>query len=274
MIAFVHINKTAGTNLKYILRRSFGGKHCDARVWPQQPRSEREGGKRVLTALDVRRTMRWVYPGLKSLAGHNITSYSDLHTIEGLKFYTFLREPISRTISHYLFQKKFDPNIEPFQEWIQKSHYRNVQCVKIAGEENAEKAIDIIKKQYGFVGLQQSYDESLLLLKKWMNDPDFDPRHKSHNVAPKDKKAASIFDGPAIKKLLEEANAEDMKLYNYVVNEVYPAQKNAYGDSLQADLEAFEKENKKFNKLKSNRGKIQRGLYWLFLPLISKGGTF
>jgi len=273
MIAFVHINKTAGTNLKYILRRSFGGKHCDARVWPQQKREEREEGKRVLTAEDVRKT-KWVYPGLKSLAGHNITSYSDLHTVPGLKFYTFLREPISRAISHYEFQKKFNPDIEPIDEWIRKAHYRNVQCMKICGEENAEKAIEVIRSQYGFVGLQQRYDESLLLLKKWINDPAFDPRHMSHNVAAKKKDGTSPLDDPATKALLEEANAEDTKLYQYVLNEVYPAQVKAYGKTLAADLAAFEKENHAFKKLKSNRGKIQRGLYWLFLPLISRGGTF
>jgi hypothetical protein len=273
MIAFVHINKTAGTNLKYLLRRSFGGKHCDVRLWPPQSKSDRETKKRVLTAKDLRNT-KWIYPSLKSIAGHNVTSYSDLSTIEGLRFYTFLREPIARTASHYQFMLRHDPNLEPFEEWIKKSHYRNVQTRKIAGEANAVKAIEIIKKDFGFVGLSERYDESLLLFKKWANEPSLDVRYNSLNVAAKTGKASSLLTDPATLELMKDANSEDLKLYDFVVNEIYPPQVKAYGAYLEQDLLSFIDQNKVFKKRKSNRGKIQRGLYWTFLPWISRGSEF
>jgi hypothetical protein len=273
MIAFVHINKTSGTNLKYLLRRSFGGRHCDVRIWPHQSKSDREIKKKVLTAKDLHNS-RWVYPRLRSIAGHNVTSHSDLSTVEDLRFYTFLREPVSRTASHYQFMLRHDRNIEPFEEWIKKPHYRNVQVRKIAGEENTEKAIEIIKKDFGFVGLSESYDESLLLLKKWVNDPSLDVRYKSLNVAARTGKASSLLSDPETRRLMEEANQEDLKLYDFVIKEVYPLQVEAYGKSLEQDLQKFNEANKVFKKRKSNRGKIQRGLYWLFLPMISRGGTF
>lgn len=273
MIAFVHINKTAGTNLKYLLRRSFGGKHCDVRIWPPQSKSDREREKKVLTAQDLHNS-RWIYPKLKSIAGHNVTSYGDLRNVEGLRFYTFLREPLARTASHYQFMLRHDPNLEPFEEWIKKPHYRNVQVSKIAGEENAERAIEIIKRDFGFVGLSESYDESILLLKKWANEPALDVHYKSLNVAAKTRKASSLLSDPATRKLLEEANLEDLKLYDFVIKEIYPLQVEAYGISLEKDLQKFVEENKIFKKRKSNRGKIQRALYWLFLPWISRGGTF
>jgi hypothetical protein len=33
LLVFVHINKTAGTTLRYILRSSYGSRHCDVEPW-------------------------------------------------------------------------------------------------------------------------------------------------------------------------------------------------------------------------------------------------
>ena len=33
LLVFVHINKTAGTTLRYILRSSYGARHCDVEPW-------------------------------------------------------------------------------------------------------------------------------------------------------------------------------------------------------------------------------------------------
>ena len=33
LLVFVHINKTAGTTLRFILRSSYGARHCDVEPW-------------------------------------------------------------------------------------------------------------------------------------------------------------------------------------------------------------------------------------------------
>ena len=33
VLVFIHINKTAGTTLRYILRSSYGTRHCDVEPW-------------------------------------------------------------------------------------------------------------------------------------------------------------------------------------------------------------------------------------------------
>jgi hypothetical protein len=270
MIAFVHINKTAGTTLKHILRQSFGAGHCDVRVWPHQSKEEREAGHRVICARDVLRTTK-VYSGLQSIAGHLVTSYSDLHTIPGLKYYTFLREPLIRTASHYQFMKKNMKDIEPVEEWIKKDLYRNVQVRKIAGEENANLAIQIIKEYYGFVGLQERFNESLLLMSHWLKDERFDVRYKSRNVARSTKVSNELLENPTTRQLIEDANVEDLKLYRFVLNELYPAQQEAYGQSLSGDLRIFESSDFTEHKSEPVRSKLNRKLYKWFLPLISRG---
>ncbi|MFC1758224.1 hypothetical protein ACFL2H_05595, partial [Planctomycetota bacterium] len=68
MLAFIHIPKAAGTTLANILRRNFGRRHFDTRLFSDRP---------VFTAADYRR-IRWLYPNLASIAGHGITGTSDL----------------------------------------------------------------------------------------------------------------------------------------------------------------------------------------------------
>jgi len=269
MIAFVHINKTAGTTLKHILRQSFGGQHCDTKVWPSQDKAAREANYLVLTAADIEKSQT-IYRNLESIAGHLVTNYSDLHTIPGLRFYTFLREPIKRTASHYQFMKNGPGTMESFEEWISNPFYRNVQTRKICGEENAEKAIDQIKN-FGFVGLQERFDESLLLLKKWVDQPSFDVHYQSRNVAKSKKMADKLLQEPRSLDLFKEGNLEDIKLYEFVKNELFPKQLKNYGERLNEDLLRLKEENKSFNFQERLGSRINRKLYKLALPLISRG---
>jgi len=55
-----------------------------------------------------------------------------------------------------------------------------------------------------------------------------------------------LLDDPATRAKLEEANREDSKLYQHVVDNVYPGQVQQYGPTLTADLEAFASSNSQF----------------------------
>ncbi len=61
MIIFVHIPKTAGTTFRYILRNSFGLSHCDT-----------THTRRKLFDLGQLNAARKMFPGLKSIGGHNV----------------------------------------------------------------------------------------------------------------------------------------------------------------------------------------------------------
>ena len=63
--AFVHIEKTGGVTLNEALRRSFGIFHCDAEPW--------RGYTAMPFDADDYRRLRWIQPGLRSIAGHCVT---------------------------------------------------------------------------------------------------------------------------------------------------------------------------------------------------------
>src|SRR4051812_23107070 len=87
VLVFIHINKTAGRTMRYILRSSYGPRHCEAEPW-----AGRHGGP--FSAADLRRVRR-IYPDLASIAGHAVTGYADLDADEAdLRYFAFLRDPL------------------------------------------------------------------------------------------------------------------------------------------------------------------------------------
>ena len=97
--AFVHIPKTGGTTLKHILRRSFRTRHFDGRLLDHQPALC--SNRKLIGAADYRH-LGWIGKRVHSFAGHGIRPYSDLaDAVPQLQYYTFLRDPMRRTISAF-----------------------------------------------------------------------------------------------------------------------------------------------------------------------------
>src|SRR5438552_15546752 len=88
LLVFVHINKTAGTTVRYILRSSYGARHCDVEpwhgAWTDPP----------FSTPDLQRVRR-LYPKLASIAGHRVSGSVDLEEPgTELRYLTCLRRPI------------------------------------------------------------------------------------------------------------------------------------------------------------------------------------
>ena len=158
MLVFVHINKTAGTTVRYILRSSYGARHCDVEPW------EGTWSDRPFSTPDLLRVRR-IYPRLLSIAGHRITGHANLQAPDiDFRYFTFLRDPVSMCASRFQYQlghRKRKDLI--FEKWIQGDWVRNAQTQRIAGTANASDAISIIDKREMFVGLTEFFDESLVL---------------------------------------------------------------------------------------------------------------
>lgn len=89
MLAYIHIQKTAGQTVRAILRKNFGTRHCDLPVNPSQINS---------------RAIAWIrrcYPKLEVLSGHAVGPVGVLELYENARVFTVLREPVARAISHY-----------------------------------------------------------------------------------------------------------------------------------------------------------------------------
>ncbi|UCF33779.1 MAG: hypothetical protein JSV78_00415, partial [Phycisphaerales bacterium] len=166
MLAFVHIEKAAGTTVNHILARSFGLRHADVMAWRCRFAD--------LRAADLRGFRRMI-PGLVSIAGHIVKPFNDLHLdCPSIRYWTILREPLARCASHYQYQVNFLNIPHSFEEWIADPRFQNFQTRKLAGVPDADAAIGIIKDRFVLVGLLEHFHESLLLLRAKLHDPRLD----------------------------------------------------------------------------------------------------
>lgn len=218
MIALIHIKKTAGKSLKHIMRCAFGVRHCDVKRW--QARDE------TFSAADLRRVQR-VHPGLKSLAGHSIRSYSDIaDRAADLRLYTFVRDPIKRCISEYQYSVAMG-RCEPgsFASWIDKPAYRNVQVQSLGGSNDVDAAIRQIDDRIAFVGMMEHFDESLALMQGLMDLPWFTPLHRRVNAASDHAIRDAILADADAMNAVRRANEADVALFEHVARVVFPRQR-------------------------------------------------
>ena len=252
MYAFVHIEKTAGSCLNTILRRSFGPRHCDVRLPLAKRKADYRDCKACVDAADLRR-VRLLYRNLRGIAGHNVKPYADLHVeCPDIEYFTVLRDPERRFRSHFL--NRGDGNLrEDFERWLAADWVRNWQTKMIAGEANANKAIDLLCTRFGFVGLTERFDESLILLSNWLGEPSFCPEYRrvnrlSDKQRPRDLERKdtdmSYLDSDEMRARIREVNAEDFKVYEFVTATMYPRQLAAYRGNLATEVAKLQQKNR------------------------------
>lgn len=226
VLVFVHINKTAGTTVRFILRSSYGPRHCDVEPW-HGPWDDPP-----FSAPDLQR-VRKIYPHLASIAGHRVTGYVDLEEPgTDLRYLTVLREPVAMCASRFQYQLDHRKKKHlVFEEWIQKDWVRNAQTQRIAGTSNAGDAIAVIEKKDMFVGLTERFDESMVLLKA-LRAPDLDIGYAPVNVAKRSSLAKGLLSDAVSRQMIVEANQADLELYEHVLRELYPTFQQEYGPSL------------------------------------------
>ncbi|MCF8108923.1 MAG: sulfotransferase family protein [Desulfohalobiaceae bacterium] len=216
MIVFVHLNKTAGTTFKFILRNTFGLRHCDLQSkLPRRPVTE-----------DDLCFAHKVFPfGLKSVAGHGLID--PRHHLTGRHHYvTFLRDPLKRGASHYQHIKRARHRYQKtysFEEFLEDTRLHNLQVKTIAGSEDLAKAKQELANHYHFVGLTERFDESLQILQAIGPERLNLGYHRLHTARENSAKR-EVLDDPGKRSLLADHNALDRALYRFVQEVLYPAQ--------------------------------------------------
>jgi hypothetical protein len=257
MLVYIHINKTAGSTVRYILRSSYGVRHCDVEPWL--------GGTdaTAFSTADLRR-LRRLYPDLASIAGHRVTGHADLREPgTEFRYFTILRDPVKLCASR--FQYHVDHRRKKhlvFDDWIQQEWLRNAQTQRIAGTQNLDDAIRVIGERDMFVGFTERFDESMVLLKA-LRAPDLNIAYSPVNVAKKGSIAASLLEDERTRQALVEANRADLALYEHVSSELYPAFEREYGAGLgEAVLEYRNGSHARFNRRNLTLSRLKRhGLY-------------
>jgi hypothetical protein len=231
LIAYAHVMKTGGQTMCDILRQSFPGRHCDLQA------------QGVATPDELRFARRF-YPRLRSIAGHGVVPLGDLDSAcDSIRFFLFLRDPVERCVSHYQYRRNKDETSD-FEPWIEKhANYQSRFLLRTGSAggswpavADADRAIDVVERHVGFVGLQERFDESLVMLARWVGDPEFDVAYRARNVASSSAIRRQILTDPRTVQMIHAHHVEDQKLYRHVRDAVYPRQLAQYGATLDADV--------------------------------------
>jgi hypothetical protein len=233
-----------------------------------------------IEADDVQRVRR-LYRNLGGIAGHNVKPYAGLNsTFPDMRFFTFVRNPRSRFLSHYLNRGRCYTR-EAFEQWISASWVHNWQTKMIAGEPKADKAIELISKRVGFIGLTERFDESVVMLGQWLDEPGFRGEYRAVNQLIKKRRPRDIarqrtdmsyLDAADVRARIEEVNAEDQKVYEFVTSTVYPRQLAAYRGDLATQVRELQERNRSTSRLSLLEPIWPNFLRnWLYKPMLHFG---
>ena len=225
---FSHVQKAGGTTVEAVMRRHFGVRHMlvnPPRGWIY---------RREDLAADLR-----LNPWARSICGHWLRPFVDFGEFEPrLRWYVFLREPISRFLSHYRYHVERMGTTAPFPRWSRSRIQQNWQTQFLAGEQDVEAAKQILASRYDAVGLLEDFDRSLLLVKRALELQDLDTYYgRPHNPANSPQRPEEIE--REVMERCYECNELDLELYRFASEELYPRQVAEYGEvGLEKDLRA------------------------------------
>ncbi len=235
LLAFVHVEKAAGTTFIHILRHNYFLRYIDAR-----PYYKSSDG--VFSSHDLS-IARKIIPNLSCIAGHSVKPFSNLEKAHNeIQYITILRDPIKRYISQYQYWvERMDKKIT-FDDFLNLDEVKDFQTKKFDQNGNIDNAIEILDKKLMLVGLVEDFDNFLVLLKKKIRSFDFDIRYVQKNLARNKIKTNNLYD--SYKDRILENNKSDIELYNYAKDILAKKYIHEYGNSFDHDVTQFKSINK------------------------------
>lgn len=261
-LIFLHIPKTGGWTLHNVLTWVYMGHGKTYNVTRNSTLSD------FKAFTDRKRNKYAVMKGHMPFGGHH--SFPEP---EKVYYMTMMRDPVKRIISSYHYIKKLE--IHPLHKKLVESKYSLKEYVEsgiIANTENAQlrmisghvdtlhgactremlqEAKDILKHKFAIVGLNEAYDESLLLMKKilgWRN-----PYYLKANVTGHGVKPADLDQGTM--DTIIKYNALDIELYQYA-KALFEEKVQEYPGSLKDDVDVFRRKNARAQVLIKLKRKI------------------
>lgn len=218
LLAFVHIEKTAGTTLKSIFLKNFGLGFCEVRPLSQE-------SNRNFMASDLR-TYLALNPMIRCISGHSVKPFVDIESVVPNVYYiTLFRNPVVRYISYYTYGGGIPIRPWPFDfaAYLEQERFRNFQTKKIAGCADVELAKRILREQFLAVGITEEFDTFVDLLQRRFAPAAFDGQYEPKNVTPRNQ-YDKIYQ--QFKNQIVANNQADIELFEYVRSELIPAFEN------------------------------------------------
>ncbi|MDS9468582.1 sulfotransferase family 2 domain-containing protein [Paracoccus sp. MBLB3053] len=146
-------------------------------------------------------------------------------SVENVKLITFLRDPVTRVISDYRYQRT--PMHPPYREFIEKfptlldyinfAPSQNTLLEYICGREgspSASNAIDILDTDFCFVGLQEMYPFSYYTMMELFGASNARPVEHRRKTPDTPETEVEVTDD--VIKLIRDNNAGDLEVFEHV----------------------------------------------------------
>jgi hypothetical protein len=254
MLCFIHIERTGGTTLDYILRNNYRSfLILPPQFWTNDPTAE-------FTPAELRTLLRWL-PFTRGFGGHTTRAYLryDEAAHQPIEYVTFLRDPVTRCLSQFQHQAE---RLGSLQTFLADPRAKDFMTTRVAGAPDLARAREMLETQFAFVGLTERFDESLLLMRRMLGLDDLDIRYERRNVGRDSSRSASsegLGDDVEALQLIKASNQLDMELYDFARQTLYRGYVDRYGPALMGDLERFREENDGFRF--SRRRRAEWALY-------------
>lgn len=253
---FLHIPRTAGTTLNAVLHNHF----TPDEILSVYDKEDYEAHKYHTPEFFER---------IKLITGHLLLDGTDPPTIYGMpvRVLTLLREPVGRLVSEYDFLRTWESNHLyallndkkiAFREYLGSTErqlfYRGknfmTRCVSgepFGDEPYPEKALSIAKKNiesnFAFVGIQERFMESLIMLGDLLGMTNM--LHDRRNALKREVGTAVDEDDLAYARRLNRA---DIELYGFACA-LFDERVRAQGEVFQARVREFAFLNEKYRKI-------------------------
>lgn len=245
LLVFDHIPKTGGHTIRQVLQQNFGWGHIDAEHTIDYSKLSEVGPDSGLIPLHcmaadppqvyspkMLRCDLTLHPQVRSVASHMVVPFVDFGSFdERLLWFSMFREPTSRFLSHY--QMKQGDKEEPLDlhEWARRLPLKNQQTHWIAGRPDVEAAKQIIREKFFAVGLVEEFDKSLLIFRRKLGPWFVVGYPRAQNVAKDDSLRKHVrANWDEYEEVVQEWNALDLELYDFVREEIWSEQVAAYGE--------------------------------------------
>ncbi len=252
-LIFLHIPKAAGTTLKYVFAKNFG-KHAIVRLYVDPSVREQVLKQRIAASPAPVKLIEGHFPfGIDQLLPEG----------ERLSYLSFVRHPVSRlhsfyhyirtTPEHYYHRTLVEQNLsfeqflgDPESPEVFSQQTRLFAGCRTAPQEVSEHDLELarnnIRNRFLFVGLQEKFDESLVLLKLILGLNKINYVSLNRNVSkprrPLSKEAEA---------LIRQTNRYDLALYEFI-EELFAEQRQRYAGRFEEELEQFRKQQSSFQQ--------------------------
>ena len=274
VFVFVHIAKTAGSTLLYVLDKNFKGEHLLLNKSKKHDFFSNEETQAIAT----------IHSDVRCISSHSIVLPFKQPTNVKIRYipFTFFRDPVERIFSEFLYHKSRvikglvtkEAPMDSFIKWyefqlaygnkISNGRWtfgKNLQLYHIDKNMNLESAKKRLSEEFLFAGITERFDESLIIFKEKMKEVgvDLDIHYIKQNVTKNilDLNEEREYLVKEYAEMLRENNKDEYEIYNFI-NANLDAEIEKYQGNFQLDLERYKKSNKDIFRLKELTYKVKK----------------